>query len=146
MSKSNTFENDFLLLIFNNTGIANVGDVGGLSGSSTAGNLYVSLHTADPGEAGDQTTNETSYSNYGRIAVARTVGGWTVSGNTSSNAALVQFSTCGASGATITHFGVGTASSSTGKLLYSGALTSPLAVSSGIQPQFAAGELDVTED
>jgi hypothetical protein len=146
MSKSNTFENDLLLLIFNNDDIANIGDAGGIGGSTSDGNLYVSLHTADPGEAGDQATNETAYTNYLRVAVARTVGGWTVSGNTASNAALVQFATCGASGATITHFGVGAASSAAGKLLYSGALTSPLAVSSGIQPQFATGELDVTED
>lgn len=146
MSKGNTFENDLLLLIFNNTAIANLGDVAGVLGSSTAGSLYVSLHTGDPGEAGDQTTSETAYTNYARVAVARTSGGWTVSGNTASNTALVQFAQCGVTGATLTHFGVGTASSGAGKLLYKGALSSSLAVSSGIQPQFAAGELDITED
>jgi len=146
MSKSNTFENDLLQLIFNNVDIALIGDAAGLQNSATAGSLYVSLHTADPGEAGDQTTNETAYTNYARVAVARTVGGWTVSGNAVSNAALVQFAQCGATGATLTHFGVGTDSSGAGKLLYSGSLTSSLAVSSGIQPQFAAGDLDITED
>lgn len=146
MSKSNTFENDLLKHIFNNDAIALIGDATGVRGSTTAGSLYVSLHTADPGEAGDQTTNETAYTNYARVAVARTTGGWTVSGNGVSNAALVQFAQCGASGATLTHFGVGTDSSGTGKLLYSGELTSSLAVSSGIQPQFATGDLDVTED
>ncbi len=146
MSKSNTFENDLLLLIFNNTDITLIGDAAGLQNSAAAGSLYVSLHTADPGEAGDQTTNETAYTNYARVAVARTVGGWTVSGNTVSNAALVQFAQCGVTGATLTHFGVGTDASGAGKLLYSGALTASLAVSSGIQPQFAAGDLDITED
>ena len=146
MSKSNTFENDLLKHIFNNDAIALIGDATGVRGSTTAGSLYVSLHTADPGEAGDQTSNETAYTNYVRVAVARTTGGWTVSGNGVSNAALVQFAQCGASGATLTHFGVGTDSSGTGKLLYSGELTSSLAVSSGIQPQFATGDLDVTED
>ena len=146
MSKSNTFENALLLLLFNNTAITGIGDAGGLLPSSTAGSLYVSLHTSDPGEAGDQTSNETPYTNYGRVAVARSGSGWTISGNNASNAALVQFATCGASGATLTHFGVGTDSSGAGKLLYSGALSSPLAVSSGIQPQFAIGELDITED
>lgn len=146
MSKSNTFENALLLLIFNNTAITGVGDAGGLLPSATAGSLYVSLHTSDPGEAGDQTSNETAYTNYGRVAVARSGSGWTVSSNTASNAALVQFATCGVSGATLTHFGVGTDSTGAGKLLYSGALSSSLAVSSGIQPQFAIGELDVTED
>ena len=146
MSKSNTFETDLLNLIFVNTDIALIGDAAGLQNSATAGSLYVSLHTADPDEAGTQTTNETSYTNYARVAVARTVGGWTVSGNTVSNAALVQFAQCGVTGATLTHFGVGTDASGAGKLLYSGALTSSLAVSSGIQPQFAAGDLGVTED
>jgi hypothetical protein len=146
MSKTNTFENELLLLIFNNDTLPLVGDATGIVGSSGDGSLYVSLHTADPGEAGNQTTNETAYTNYVRVAVARTAGGWTVSSNTASNTALVQFAQCGVTGATLTHFGIGTASSSTGKLLYKGSLTSSLAVSSGIQPQFAAGDLDVTED
>ena len=146
MSKSNTFETDLLGLIFNNTDITLIGDAAGLQNSATAGSLYVSLHTADPGEAGDQTTNETAYTDYARVAVARSGAGWTVSGNTVSNAALVQFPQCGVTGATLTHFGVGTDSSGAGKLLYSGALSSSLAVSSGIQPQFSSGDLDVTED
>lgn len=146
MSKSNTFENDLLKHIFNNDAIALIGDASGVLGSATAGSLYVSLHTSDPGEAGDQTTNETAYTNYVRVAVARTSGGWTVSANTVSNTALVQFAQCGVTGATLTHFAVGTDSAGAGKLLYKGALTSSLAVSSGIQPQFAAGDLDITED
>lgn len=146
MSKSNTFENDLLLLIFNNTDITLIGDAAGLQNSAAAGSLYVSLHTSDPGEAGDQETNETAYTNYVRVAVARSGAGWTVTGNAVANAALVQFAQCGVTGATLTHFGVGTDSSGAGKLLYSGALTASLAVSSGIQPQFAAGDLDITED
>jgi hypothetical protein len=146
MSKSNTFENDLLLLIFNNTDITLIGDAAGLQNSAAAGSLYVSLHTSDPGEAGDQTTNETAYTNYVRVAVARSGAGWTVTGNAVANAALVQFAQCGVTGATLTHFGVGTDSSGAGKLLYSGALSASLAVSSGIQPQFAAGDLDITED
>ena len=146
MSKSNTFENDLLLLVFNNTDITLIGDAAGLQNSATAGSLYVSLHTADPDEAGDQTTNETTYTDYARVAEARSGAGWTVTGNAVANAALVQFPQCGVTGATLTHFGVGTDSSGAGKLLYSGALSASLAVSSGIQPQFAAGDLDITED
>ena len=90
MSKSNSLENDLLKHIFNNDAIALVGDATGLRGSTTAGSLYVSLHTADPGEAGDQTTSETAYTNYARVAVARTTGGWTVTNNAVANAALVS--------------------------------------------------------
>lgn len=146
MSKGNTFENDLLLLIFNNTDIANVGDATGLQGSTVAGSLYVSLHTSDPGEAGDQTTNEATYTSYARVAVARTSGGWTVATNTADNTAAVDFPEATGGSETITHFAVGTSSSGAGKLMYSGALTASLAVSNGITPSFAIGDLNVTED
>lgn len=146
MSKGNTFENELLLHIFNNSDIALIGDATGLRGSSTAGSLYVSLHTGDPGEAGTQTTSECAYGSYARVAVARTVGGWTVSGNAVTNAALVQFPQCTSGSETATYFAIGTASSGTGKVLYRGALSASLAISSGIQPQFGAGDLDGTED
>jgi hypothetical protein len=146
MSKSNTFENDLLLLIFNNTAAALIGDASGLQPSATAGSLYVSLHTGDPGEAGTQTTNECAYTSYARVAVARSGAGWTVSGNAVTNAALVQFPQCTGGSETATYFAIGTASSGTGKVLYRGALSASLAISSGIQPQFGAGDLDGTED
>lgn len=118
MSKGNTFENDLLLLLFNNTNIANLGDATGLRGSSVAGSLYVSLHTADPGEAGDQTTSEASYTGYARVAVARSAGGFTVSSNQVSNTAAVTFGQCTAGSAAITHWALGISSSGAGKILY----------------------------
>lgn len=146
MSKSNDLENSLLLLLFNNTAFADVGDASGLQPSSTAGSFYVSLHTADPGEAGSQTTNEATYTSYARVAVARTSGGWTVSANSVSNTADVDFPEATGGSNTITHFGIGTDTSGAGTLLYSGALTASLAVSSGITPSFTAGNLTVTED
>lgn len=143
MSKSNVFENSLLLLIFNATNFANLADN---DASSPATNLYVSLHTADPGEAGDQSTNETSYGSYARVAVVRTSSGWTVTANAVTNVAAVLFPTCTSGTPTITHFGIGVAISGAGQLLYSNALTTPLAVSTGIAPEFAIGEIDVTED
>ncbi len=122
MSKGDTFENDLLLHIFTNTAIALIGDATGVRGSTVAGSLYVSLHTADPGEAGNQSTSEAAYTNYARQAVARSGSGWTVSGNQVSNAAAINFPQCGATGATITHFAIGTDSSGTGKILYKGPL------------------------
>ena len=146
MSKGNTFENDLLLLIFNNTDIADIGDASGLQNSATAGSLYVSLHTGDPGEGGNATTSEAAYGSYARQAVARSGAGWTVSGNSVSNTALVQFPECTSGSETISHVSITTASSGTSKLLYKGALTASRSVSSGIQPQFAIGALSVTED
>jgi hypothetical protein len=143
MSKGNTFENDLLLLIFNGTAIADIADN---DATSPLTNLQVSLHSSDPGEAGNQTTNEVAYTSYARVAVARSGAGWTVTGNAVTNAALIQFPQCTGSSATATHFAIGTAASGTGKILYKGALSASLAISSGIQPQFGAGDLDGTED
>lgn len=133
MSKGNTFENDLLKLIFNATAIANICDN---AAASPLTNLYVALHTADPGETGDQTTSEvntTQYQGYLRVAVARTSGGWTVTANSVSPVANVDFATAtgGSTGATLTHFSIGTASSGTGKVLYKGALTPNITIPSG---------------
>lgn len=143
MSKGNTFENDFLKLIFNATPIGNIADD---AATSPLTNLYVSLHTADVGETGDQTTSEATYTGYARVAVARTSGGWTVAANAVDNAAAITFGQCTAGTNTITHFAVGTAASSTGKVLYKGALTSSLAVSTNVIPEFAIGALDISEE
>jgi hypothetical protein len=143
MSKGNTFENDFLKLVFNATAIANLADN---AASSPNTNLYVSLHTADPGEAGDQSSSEATYTGYARVAVARSGSGWTVTSNSVTNAAAITFPQCTGGSNTITHFAVGTASSSTGKVLYKGELTASLAVSNLIIPEFAAGTLTVTEE
>lgn len=143
MPKSTDTCNKFLALVFNATAWA---DIAENDSSSPAANLYLSLHTASPGVGNNQTTNETSYTNYARVAVARTTSGWTVpSGGATENAALAQFAQCGVTGATITHVAIGTASSGAGTVLYQGALNASLAVSNLIQPQFAAGALDVTE-
>lgn len=142
MPKGLTFDNDLLKLIFNATAIANIADN---ASASPLTSLYLSLHTADPTSSGNQTSNETAYTNYARVAVTRNSGGWTVSSNQVQNTALVQFPQCGASGATITHVAIGTASSGTGKILYVGALNSSLAVSNLIQPQFSATSLTVQE-
>ena len=146
MSGTNTLENSLLLLIFNNTAFAGVGDAGGLAGSAVAGSLYVSLHTGDPGEAGSQTTSECAYTSYARVAVARTSGGWTVSGNNASNTAAVTFPTATGGTETATHFGIGTDASGAGTLLFKGALSASIAISNGIQPTADAGELDVSLD
>lgn len=142
MPKSTQTCNNILKLVFNATAWANVADN---AASAPLTNLYLSLHTADPGVGNAQTTNETSYTNYARIAVARTSGGWTVTSNSVTNTALAQFAQCGATGATITYVAIGTAASGAGNVLYAGALNSSLAVANGIQPQFAASALTATE-
>lgn len=143
MPKSTATCNSVLALIFNATAWADIAED---DTTSPLANLYVSLHTADPGVGNNQTTNETAYTNYVRVAVARTTGGWDApAAAATANAALIQFAQCGASGATLTHVAIGTTAAAAGTVLYAGALSSSLAVANGIQPQFAAGALDVTE-
>ncbi len=142
MSKGNTFENDLLKLIFNATAIGNIADN---AGTSPLTNLYVSLHTADPGEAGDQTTNECAYTSYARVAVARTSGGWTVTGNSVSPAANIDFPAATGGTETITHAAVGTDASGAGKLLYSGNLSTSISITSGTAPRLTTSTV-ITED
>lgn len=146
MSKSNTFENDLLLLIFNNTDIANIGDAAGLRGSTTAGSLYWSLHTADPGEAGTAITSEAAYTGYARVAAARSGSGFTVTGNSVSPPANVDFGECTASaGGPITHFGIVNTASGAGKLLYSGTMTPNITMTVGVIPRIKTTST-ITED
>lgn len=140
-AKSNTFENDLLKLIFKTTTITGLAR----DDASPLASLYVSLHTASPGEAGDQTTNEIAYTGYARIAVARGAG-WTVTGNSVSPAAAVTFGTMsGGAGGTVTHFAVGTDVSGAGKVLYYGVVTPNIVVSAGVTPELTTASA-ITEN
>lgn len=146
MSKSNTFENDLMLLLFNNTAITDIGDAAGLRATTAAGSLYWSLHTADPGEAGTAITSETAYTGYARVAAARSGAGFTVTGNSVSPPANVDFGECTASpGGALTHFGIVNTSSSAGKLLYKGTLTPNVTMAVGVIPRIKTTST-ITED
>ena len=135
MSASNTTENDLALYIFDSTAPSWAGNA----------NFFVRLHLSDPAEGGTAVTNEISYTGYDGVAVSRTTG-FSVSGNTASNAGLLQFPLCSGGSATATHFSICTTQNGAGQIIVSGALTSSLAISNGIQPQFNTGELDVVID
>lgn len=122
MPKTTATCNSWLLLLFNNTDFALVGDAAGLQNSAAAGSLYVSYHTSNPGVAAVQTTNEATYTSYARQALARSGAGWTVATNSVSNTAAFNFPTCGVTGNTITHWGIGTDLAGAGALLYFGPL------------------------
>ena len=143
MSKGNTFETDILGLIFNGTAIANIADN---AATSPLTQLFVALHTADPGETGTQSTNETAYTGYARVAVNRNSGGWTVSAGSVSPTANIDFGQCTAlPGAAITHASIGVASSGATKILYKGALSASITMAVGVIPRSATGST-ITED
>jgi hypothetical protein len=145
MSKSNAYETALLQLVFQNSTIANIGDATGLRGSTTAGQLFFSLHSADPGEVGTQATNEVSYTGYARVGVARSGAGFTVTDSSVSPAANVDFPACTAGTANATHFSVGVASSGATLVLYKGAINPTIAIAAGVTPRLTTATA-ITED
>ncbi len=134
--KATTFENDLLKLIFNAVAIANIADN---AASSPLTNLFLALHTADPGVGGSQTTSEAAYTSYARATVARNSGGFTVSTNTVVLAALVAFAAATGGSETETYFSVGTVVSGAGKILYRGPITPNIVVANGVTPELTTG-------
>lgn len=130
---SAVFANDLAKLIFQGLAIAGLAD-NAASGALT--NLYLSLHTADPLAAGTQTTSEANYTGYARVALARTGGGWTVTGNVVNPATTVEFGEMtGGSTQTITHLCVGTATSGSGKVLVRMTVTPTILCNPGVVPR-----------
>lgn len=135
MSMSNTTENDVLKALLVGTDPTWRDDT----------NAWLALHTADPGEAGTAATSEATYGSYARVQLTRS-SAWTDGGSSFSNAALIQFPEATSGTNALTHFSVTVASSGASQILVSGALGGTLNVSTGIQPQFAAGALVVSGD
>ena len=140
MSKSNAFENALLLLVFNGTAIADIAENDTTSPATT---LTVALHTGDPGEAGTMTTNEATYTSYARVPVNRNSGGWTVTGNSVSPTADIEFAQATGGSETITHFSVGTGVSN--NVMYKGTVTPNIVVSDGVRPVLDTATA-ITED
>ncbi len=136
MSKTNAFETALVAFIFNATPIAM------LSGVTS---FYISLHTDDPTEAGNQTTFETTYGAYVRQSVVRSAAGFVVTGSSASPATTITFPQCTSGNVMITYAGIGTDATGTGNLLYSGIVTPNLQVQLGITPRLTPNSF-TTED
>lgn len=135
MSFSNTAETAVLNQVFVGTA---------LSWNANT-DLWIALHTADPGEAGTAVTSEAAYGSYARVTLTR-ASDFTVSGNQVSNANLEQFPQCSSGSEVITYASIVTTSSGAGTIIARAALTSSITVSTGVQPQFAANALTFTLD
>jgi len=147
MSAVNAFENSLLLLLFNNTAIANIGDATGLPATAAPGSTQLALSTAALSDTDTLlTATEVAYTGYVRPTQARSSAGWTVSANNASNAALIQFGEMSAGGPdTVVHLGIGLIA--TGDILRIHAdLNSDLVINNGVNPQFSVGALDVNLD
>jgi hypothetical protein len=135
MSFSNTAETAVLNHVFVGTALSWNGNT----------NLWIALHTADPGEAGSAITSEATYGGYARAVLTRATD-FTVSGNQVSNANLEQFAQCSSGSNTITYASIVDTASGAGTIIVRALLNTAIPVSTGIQPQFAANGLSFTLD
>lgn len=135
MAKGNAWSADVLKLLFQAVNVANIADN---TATSPLTQLWVSLHTANPGAGGAQNTSEAAYTSYARVSVARTTGGWSLSGQTITPVANISFPQATGGSETETFFGIGTASSGAGILLYSGTITPNIVVTNGVTPILAS--------
>lgn len=139
MSSSTAYATQLLDLLFNNTA-----DAVGIAAVGSATTWYIALHTASPGVGGSQNTSEAAYTSYARVAVTRSSGGWTISGANYQNDAAITFPTATGGSETESYFSIGTAATGAGQILLFGTVTTPLAVTTGVQPVFSAGALTGT--
>lgn len=147
MSKSNVMENEFLAAMFNNANMPGIGDATGVRGSTAAGNFYLALHVGDPGETGNQSTSETAYTGYARIAVARSAAGFNVSGSSVNLVANADFGACTANpGGAISHFSIGDDAAGAGKIRWKGTLTPNIAMAVGVIPRISTAANLIVED
>lgn len=142
MPKTSYFRNQMLELIFNGDALP---DLAENDTTSPATSLFVSLHTADPGLAGTQNSSEASYGGYARQAVARSAGGWVVTGNAAKLNSQLNFPVITSGAQTLTHFGIGLSLAGVGTLLYSGTLTPTIPVQVGFAPPALKNDTVVIE-
>jgi hypothetical protein len=137
MSISDTSEAAILALIFNATTWANYANN---ATTTPEANIICALHTADPGDAGTQQTSEAAYTNYGRVNVARTTGGWTISGTTPTQAvpvAAINFPAGTGGSGTVSYFSTGKSGGGTSPILFSGTVTPNIVTGSGVTPSLS---------
>ena len=142
MSKGDSTENNFLKLLYNATAWANVADN---AASAPITNISVALHTADPGDAGTQSTSETTYTSYARVNVARTTGGWTVTANSVSPVANIDFPAGTGGSGTVTHFSTGKTGGGATDIYHSGTVTPNIVTGNGVTPRLTTATT-ITED
>lgn len=136
MSISDATENNILKLIFQAVAWANVADN---AASTPQTNIGMSLHTADPADAGNASTNEATYTSYTRVNVLRTSGGWTVTANSASPVAAISFPAGTGGSGTVTFFSSGKSNAAppTGaqEIYLSGTVTPNIVTGNGVTPQ-----------
>lgn len=129
------FAGDLLELFLNNAAVPYVGDAAGLQPSASDGVFYLSLHIAAPGVGvTDQTTNETAYPGYARLAVSRDGTKWTRNGAVFTPTDLLVFAKSTSGSGSITHVGFGSDETGAGHLFCYGAITPSIPIKANVTP------------
>jgi hypothetical protein len=127
MSFTNTYENHVMNYVFTSTSVTR----------PTA--WYIALFTSDPTDTGSAGTEVSTGTGYARTSVT-----FSVTGDTASNSAAVEFpAASGGNWGTISHIGVMTASSG-GDMIVHSALTTSKAINDGDVFRIPTGDLDIT--
>lgn len=134
MSFFDTTENSLMALIFNATAWANYADN---AATTPQTQIACALHTADPGEAGNLSTSEVTYTSYARVNVNRNSGGWTVTANSVSPVATIGFPAGTGGSGTATFGSVGKTGGGAAAGVMSGSITPSIPTGSGITPQLS---------
>lgn len=143
MPATDILETELLELLFENLDFDNIGDAAGIQASAAPGNMEITLHTGTLSDSSSQNTTEAAYTSYARVDVVRSAAQWTSTSGTTTNDNAITFPQATGGSETETDFGIGSDIVANELWIY-GALTASLAVSNGITPEFAAGDLDVS--
>ncbi len=132
MSISNTTETAILKLVFQAVAWANYADD---AATSPETNIHVGLQTGDPLDTGTMATNETTYTSYARVNVARTTGGWSEASGTVNPVANIDFPAGTGGSGTVTHFSTGKTGGGAAAILWSGTVSPNITVGDGVTPR-----------
>lgn len=123
----------WLRLLFHGTNIDGIAD----NAAFPLGDLWVGLYIKEAGFRQDN--NETKYTGYKRIKVARSVSGWFVDGTNVTPATDINFPEClKESSLPITHFAVGSSASGDGLIFIKGAVNPVVELKLGVIPRLEA--------
>jgi hypothetical protein len=143
MSIADVTEIAILNLVFRAVAWANYADN---AATAPQTNIGIGLHTADPTDAGDATTNETTYTSYTRVNVARTTAAWTApTGEPSAISPIANIDFPPGTGGTgsVTFFATSKSNAApptgTQPILWSGSVTPAITVGSGVTPRLTTG-------
>lgn len=132
MSFSDSTEQAIMALIYNATAWANYADN---AATTPQTQVSVALHTADPGEAGTQSTSEIAYTSYARVNVNRNSGGWSVTGGVVSPVATISFPAGTGGSGTASFFTTGKTGGGASAVLNRGTVSPSIVTGSGVTPQ-----------